>query len=95
MPTYGYKCPECSCVCERKMTFAEYDVLKDKQKCETCEDVTLIRVISAPVVHFAGGGWYDQGYGITQMEMDSNLESEKRLEETANQMRYEDKKNGV
>lgn len=92
MPQYGYRCPRCQWEAEIKISMAEYDKEKDKQRCELCSTI-LKRTISKPVVNFAGNGWVDQGYEITDMETSRNLDIENRMAGEASEMQYQDRKN--
>lgn len=91
MATYGFRCPECDVETERKIPMDEYDKEKNNQFCETC-GTQLRRTISRPVMKLEGGGWFDQDYSITQQEMNQNLEMEKRMEQEAPEMQYQDTK---
>jgi putative FmdB family regulatory protein len=53
VPLYEYKCPKCRHVFERIQKFSD----KPEANCPKC-DIEAERQLSAPAVHFKGGGWY-------------------------------------
>jgi len=83
MPVYEMRCEKCNKVYEIKMKIAEYVEQKDSLECQECHE-KLTQKISKPIVKLLGGGWFDQDYGITQQEMNSNLDDERRLEDSYN-----------
>ena len=58
MPLYEYKCQQCHKHTEKIQKFSDPEITT----CPHCGG-PLQRVITAPAVHFAGGGWYADGYG--------------------------------
>ena len=58
MPLYEYECQQCRKHTEKIQKFSDPEITT----CPHCGG-PLQRVITAPAVHFAGGGWYADGYG--------------------------------
>ncbi len=58
MPLYEYECQQCRKHTEKIQKFSDPEITI----CPKCGG-ELQRVITAPAVHFAGGGWYADGYG--------------------------------
>jgi predicted nucleic acid-binding Zn ribbon protein len=80
LPLYDYKCPYCHKV-ERDLQYK----INEKPTfilCEACGD-EMIQVVAPLRFNLTGNGWYEQGYGITDMESKANLEHEKKIEERA------------
>ena len=57
MPLYEYECTACHRTTEKRQKFSDPEITD----CPFCQG-RLERVISAPAVHFAGGGWYADLY---------------------------------
>jgi putative FmdB family regulatory protein len=57
MPLYEYKCTRCGHRFERIQSFSAEDV----KACPVCEGA-VERLISAPVAHFRGSGFYSTDY---------------------------------
>jgi len=57
MPLYEYQCKECGRRTEKIQKFSDAELTV----CPHCQG-TLERTITAPAVHFAGGGWYKDLY---------------------------------
>jgi putative FmdB family regulatory protein len=58
MPLYEYECRDCQRRTEKIQKFSDVEITV----CPHCGGL-LERTITAPAVHFAGGGWYKDGYG--------------------------------
>jgi putative FmdB family regulatory protein len=58
MPLYEYECKTCHKRTEKIQKFSDAEITI----CPHCGG-PLERTITAPAVHFAGGGWYKDGYG--------------------------------
>ena len=58
MPLYEYKCTKCGHRFERIQTYSAPDV----KECPVCQG-EVERLISAPVAHFKGSGFYSTDYG--------------------------------
>jgi putative FmdB family regulatory protein len=58
MPLYEYECKTCHKRTEKIQKFSDVEITI----CPHCGG-ELERTITAPAVHFAGGGWYKDGYG--------------------------------
>ena len=58
MPLYEYECRACHKRTEKIQKFSDVEITV----CPFCGG-ELERTITAPAVHFAGGGWYKDGYG--------------------------------
>jgi hypothetical protein len=79
MAQYTFYCFACSTPREVKLSFSEHDVMKNSMFCD-CGG-KLIQKVEPPFFKLGGLGWYgDNGYSLSQMEVDGNLEQEKRFE---------------
>lgn len=59
MPTYDFQCPECG---EKREVFIYHKELdKYKVMCSNGHYEPMIRIYSAPPVHFKGSGFYTTG----------------------------------
>jgi putative FmdB family regulatory protein len=58
MPLYEYECSQCHRRTEKIQKFSDAELTV----CPHCGG-PLARTITAPSFHFAGGGWYKDGYG--------------------------------
>ena len=58
MPLYEYECKKCH------HRFEEIQKVSDRpiKKCPKCRKGTVVRLVSAPAVHFKGTGWYITDY---------------------------------
>lgn len=59
---YKYKCPKCHAVIEREIKMADYDKVKDQQRCSGCGSL-LQRVIEFDGLAKSGGYGIDSGSG--------------------------------
>lgn len=75
MPTYVFKCinKKCKEIFEIECKMSELDDLKGKVRCPKGHRKAELQ-LSRPNIIFAGHGWERDGYGITQTEMDHNIE---------------------
>lgn len=80
MPYYNFECERCGQDTIFKWNFTEHENQKNDVYCKHCNGKMFQRVER---VRFGlkGNGWFDQGYGITNAETESNLNEEKRIEE--------------
>ncbi len=59
MPLYEYKCTKCNGYFEKLQKFSD----PSPAQCEICQETGGIeRLLSTPVFHLKGGGWYKDGY---------------------------------
>lgn len=58
MPLYEYRCKQCGHRFEKIQSFSAEDV----KECPVCKG-EVERLISAPVAHFKGSGFYSTDYG--------------------------------
>ncbi|MEO7028107.1 MAG: zinc ribbon domain-containing protein [Acidobacteriaceae bacterium] len=58
MPLYEYECRQCHRRTEKIQKFSDVEITV----CPHCGG-ELDRTITAPAVHFSGGGWFKDGYG--------------------------------
>jgi putative FmdB family regulatory protein len=70
MPLYEYECKTCHKRTEKIQKFSDVEITI----CPHCGG-ELERTITAPAVHFAGGGWYKDGYGNAKPPATSGEES--------------------
>ena len=70
MPLYEYECRQCHRRTEKIQKFSDVEITV----CPFCAG-ELERTITAPAVHFAGGGWYKDGYGSAKPPAPSGGES--------------------
>jgi putative FmdB family regulatory protein len=70
MPLYEYECKTCHKRTEKIQKFSDVEITI----CPHCGG-ELERTITAPAVHFAGGGWYKDGYGNAKPPAASGGES--------------------
>jgi len=70
MPLYEYECKTCHKRTEKIQKFSDVEITV----CPHCGG-ELERTITAPAVHFAGGGWYKDGYGNAKPPATSGGES--------------------
>jgi putative FmdB family regulatory protein len=70
MPLYEYECKTCHKRTEKIQKFSDVEITI----CPHCGG-ELERTITAPAVHFAGGGWYKEGYGNAKPPATSGGES--------------------
>lgn len=93
MPVYDFYCPQCYKVYrDIKLKFEEKENFT--KLCEEC-DVKLVQKVAPLRFKLEGAGWYennDHPYAITQTELNNNLDSEKRKEDTINNMQATDTK---
>ena len=101
MPAYDFKCDACRKIYEIQMKLAEHAELKDKLTCQECNGI-LTQCISKIPFQLKGSGWFSGGsstmeniggYDMTQTELNRNLDMERRIEDTAYEMQYQDQKN--
>ena len=82
--TYEYECGPCKGYYEIQMTLAEYEQILSGDVpppgCPKCGESLKKIITKAPSFKLLGNGWYDQDYAITDMEIDKNLDDEKRIE---------------
>lgn len=81
---YEYDCEPCEGYYELEMKLSEYESINEGNSphptCPSCGK-NLRRIITkAPSFKLLGHGWYNMDYGITDMEMNKNLDDEKRME---------------
>lgn len=96
MAIYPMKCDNCKIKWDVKLSFAEHTAMKGKIVCPDCGEIATQMV--APLnFKLAGEGWFGSNadavaspYGITQTEINKNLEGEKRVEDYANTMSARD-----
>lgn len=89
---YDFKCDSCKTVTEIAMSITEHEEKKNNIFCKICNS-KMIQCVNKLNFRLVGNGWFDQGYGITQQEMNVNLDDEKRLEEVANNHIEHDRQN--
>lgn len=94
MPTYPYHCEDCKVSWDVKMTFKEHDEVN--VVCPECGQ-KAIQTVTKLNFRLAGEGWFGSSadanpspYGLTQTELNKNLEHEKRVEDFANTMAAKD-----
>jgi len=88
MPYYDYRCPNCN---NKKVDIMVK--LEDKETTKVYCDCRNLMTQEVAKLRFKleGGGWANQEYGITQQEMNSNLDLEKKIENEAYLMQGKDK----
>jgi hypothetical protein len=80
MALYTFYCFACSTPREVKFSFSEHEFMKDNLYCD-CGG-RMIQRVEPPKFKMNGHGWaWDNGYSTSQMEIDKNLDSEKKFEE--------------
>ena len=80
MALYDYTCFACNVTREVRLSFTEHDLLKDNMFCD-CGG-KLKQKVSPPNFKMEGSGWHwDNSYSLSQMEVNKNLEQEKRFED--------------
>ncbi len=89
MPSYDFRCDNCNKTFEIRMSLSEHSEQKDKMTCQECHS-KLTQVVAPLRFKLQGGGWFNQEYGITQQEMNSNLDLEKKIENEAYNMQAKD-----
>ena len=93
MPVYDYYCPNCySSYKDIKIPLSEKSSFE--KKCDKCGTL-LVQQVAQLRFKLEGAGWYqnnDHPYAITQTELNNNLESEKRKEDTIHNMQANDTK---
>jgi putative FmdB family regulatory protein len=67
MPLYEYKCKKCGHQFERIQSYSAPDV----KECPVCQG-EVERLISAPVAHFKGSGFYSTDYAAKPAASSSN-----------------------
>jgi predicted nucleic acid-binding Zn ribbon protein len=94
MPAYDFRCDTCKKVHELRMKISEYYEQKDALYCRHqdaekpgCPGKLKRMVDCSATFELKGSGWFGKdgegtGYEITQNEMDRNLESSARDEDT-------------
>lgn len=90
MPSYDFQCTNCNKVYELKMSMSEHSEQKESLTCQECHN-KLTQVVAPLRFKLTGGGWFNQEYGITQQEMNANLDQEKKVEDLANNYTIKDK----
>ena len=76
---YDFYCSGCMTKVELKMTMKEHGEKKDSIECPKCHSKMIQKV--APLrFTLAGHGWYNDGYNVTQAELDGNLNESERLD---------------
>lgn len=89
MPLYQFKCQDCNIVNEFKLSFSEHEKLKNNIHCDCCNKI-MTQLVSPLNFTLKGEGWFvnsqqnDNPYAITQRELNKNLDTEKRIEDVAN-----------
>jgi len=80
MPLYEYECTACHRRTEKRQKFSDPELTV----CPFCNGV-LERTLTAPAFHFAGGGWYKDGYASAKPDAASagEAKSEKSGEPAA------------
>ena len=63
MPLYEYECTACHRRTEKRQKFSDPELTV----CPFCNG-PLERTLTAPAFHFAGGGWYKDGYASAKPE---------------------------
>lgn len=74
MPVYVFECPKCKFRNEVQARMSDFDRLVKKAKCPRCKSKTKNIIEGRPLISFHGAGWSKDGYGITQREMNKNIE---------------------
>ncbi len=74
MPMYEYECSACHKRTEKIQKFSDAPLTV----CPHCGAAALERTITAPAVHFAGGGWYKDGYGSAKPAPAAGPESDSK-----------------
>jgi putative FmdB family regulatory protein len=93
MPLYEFVCEKCGVKLEINVSMSRRDELtKDGLKC-TCGE-NMNQTVGKLNFSLGGAGWSDHGYGITEYERLNNLDSEKRIEEFANNPKIKRKMEG-
>lgn len=89
MPTYDFKCDVCDITYTVKMSFEEHEKLKNQTYCLCGRQ--CYQVVAPLNFKLKGEGWFGNNadavaspYAITQMEINKNLELEKKVEDVAN-----------
>jgi len=59
VPLYEYECRKCHHRFEEIQKFSDRPITK----CPKCRTGKVVKLISAPAVHFKGTGWYVTDYG--------------------------------
>lgn len=96
MPCYQFKCDTCKTINEFKFSMNEHTLIKNNIHCETCNN-KMVQVVAPLRFNLKGEGWFGNGYGgadsnehpycITQRELDKNKDTEKLIEDIANNYR--------
>ena len=99
MALYNFKCELCGDVREIKMTFEQHSRLKNSLLCPVCGGAVVQQVEKLPF-QLKGSGWFSSGSSVTenvgtgyetsQLELNKNLEMEKRIEDVAHEMQEKD-----
>jgi putative FmdB family regulatory protein len=66
MPTYSFRCTQCSHTLSRQCSMSEYDGVKlqvETHTCPNCGKVAMKRVIDKPNFVLKGDYWAKDGYG--------------------------------
>ena len=79
MALYTFLCDACKTGRDVRLTFSEHDLLKNNIVCECGHK--MYQKVCPPHFKMEGSGWaWDNGYSLSQMEVDKNLDQEKRFE---------------
>ena len=89
MPLYEFQCTNCNLKKDIKLSFKEHAEKKELQECTSCGNM-MIQVVAPLRFTLKGYGWYASDYtqgidphGITDTEIQKNLDEVKRVEEQA------------
>lgn len=90
MPTYTFACDTCEVSWDIKCTMKEHEILKNHVHCEKCGSKAR-QTVQPLNFRLQGEGWFGNNadavaspYGLTQRELDKNLDVEKKVEDVAN-----------
>ncbi len=76
---YEFECSKCDGYFEIDIRLSVYEEIcagnKSLPKCKKCNTSLKKIITKAPNFKLLGHGWYDMGYGITDMEMDQNQDA--------------------
>lgn len=83
---YEYECSECQGYFEIDIKLSVYEEMKEKDEtppCPSCKTPLKRIITKAPNFKLLGCGWFDQDYGITDMETRKNIDDDRRAEDLA------------
>jgi putative FmdB family regulatory protein len=96
VPVYTFRCITCNFTNDVKLTMSEHEIIKNSMCCPSCE-ASMTQVVAPLRFKLKGEGWFGNdsaavasAYGVTQTELNKNLEHEKRVEDYVNTMTARD-----